>query len=147
MRKNLVNLLLTAVFTTAFLLSCSSHDGDGPYQPPVQIRGKIAIVNESAVMIRIVGYTQQRGDTTVSMSLGVHLFANQNYYLQNLIEPDMGQMFPGGDIIRVSYVADAPDPDDPTQPLFRNTVELTVNGTYFIQVKNGGIYSISPGSE
>jgi hypothetical protein len=98
-------------------------------------------------MIRVLGYTQQRGDATVTMNLGVHLFSNQNYYLQNLIEHDMGQMFPGGDIVTVSYVADAPDPDDPTQPLFRNTVELTVNGTFFIQVKNGGLYSISPGSE
>jgi hypothetical protein len=139
--------IASTVLCIAVFVSCSPNDSSNmPYQPPAQVRGRIAVINESNVSIRVVGYTQERGDSTVSINLGVHLFPNQTYYLQNLIERSMGQSFMGGDLVRVTYLADAPDPDNPSEPLFRNTIELTVNGTYYIQVKNGGIYSIYPGN-
>jgi len=139
--KSLILITILAVIP-----GCSPNgSSNAPYQPPAQVRGKIAVINESDVVIRVVGYIQARGDSTASINLGVHLYPNQTYYLQNLIEPSLGQTFLGGDLVTVTYVADAPDPDDPTQPLFRNTIELTVNGSYYIQVKNGGIYSIYPG--
>lgn len=147
MEKRLTVQILTGLLMALAIISCSPNDSSNmPYTPPAQVRGRIAVINESNVSIRIAGYSQVRGDSSVSINLGVHLFPNQTYYLQNLIERSMGQSFMGGDLIRVTYIADAPDPDNPSEPLFRSTIELTVNGTYYIQVKNGGVYSIYPGN-
>lgn len=138
--------LLLGLFALISFISCSPNGSSNmPYQPPAQVRGRIGVINESNVVIMVMGYIQQRGDSTVSVNLGVHLFPGNTYYLQNLIERSMGQTFLGGDLVTVTYMAEAPDPDDPSQPLFRNTIELTVNGSFYIQVKNGGIYSIAPG--
>ena len=146
MQNAVRKLILLGITNLMILVSCSPHDSSNiPIGPPVQIRGRIALINESGVSIRVVGYTQTRGETQMSVNLGIHLAPGQDYYLHNLIETNMGQVFLGGDIVQVDYVAEEPDPDHPSQPLFRDSVTLTVNGTFYIQVKNGGSYSIYPG--
>ena len=146
MELKIFKLMIVAVLISTAFMACSPSSSSNIISPPAVVKGKVAVINESDVVIRVAGYTQIRGDSTISINLGVQLFPNQTYYLQNLIERSMGQFFMGGDIVRVTYYATAPDPDNPSQPLFYSTIELTINGSYYIQVKNGGIYSIYPGS-
>jgi hypothetical protein len=65
--------------------------------------------------------------------------------LHNIIDPDGGLIFPGGDRVTVHFAAEQRDPNNPSQPLFQNSVQLTVNGSFILQVKSGGSYDVSPG--
>jgi hypothetical protein len=128
------------------LSGCSQDKSDemvGP--PPAPRNGRVSLVNNSEISIRVAGYAHIRGSDSRQVQLYVHLLPGQIYYLHNLFEPDQGQLFPGGDKISVLYIADEPDPSNPSQPLFRETVELVIDGNFVIQVKNGGEYGISPG--
>ncbi len=143
-RKQIIwvfGLLLSILLLT----TCSGEDKSSPTGPPALLRGKISLLNNSGVSIRVLGYTQYRGQQQINVPLGIHLFPDQNLYLHDMIDGDHGQIFPGGDRVRVSFFSEAPDPDNPGQPLFSNSVELTVNGTLLIQVKNGGAYGVYPG--
>ena len=126
------------------ILACSKND-PAPSSPPIFYQGRVSLENSSGVTIRLVGFAQMRGQTRVERELDVHLFTGQMYYFLNLIDPNQGHIFAGGDQITVRYVADEFDPDDPSQPLFQNSVQLTVNGSLVILVKGGGEYGISPG--
>jgi hypothetical protein len=146
MSKMKFKCVIAILLSFSALLGCSPSSSSNVISPPAAVRGRVAVINESEVVIRVAGYTQIRGDSTVSVNLGVQIFPNQTFYLQNLIERSMGQIFMGGDVVRVTYYAATPNPDNPSEPLFYSTIELTINGTYYIQVKNGGVYSIYPGS-
>ena len=129
-----------------FLTGCSHNKGtDPPYTPPEPREGRVSIFNNSGVPITIAGYSQTRGGQREQIQLWVHLFAGQRFALHNLIDPGQSQLFPGGDRLSIVYYADAPDPSNPTEPLFDGTVELMVDGSLIIQVKSGGEYGISPG--
>jgi hypothetical protein len=147
MEKKLRIVLPALLFGILSFISCSHKSPTTPYEPVAPRHGRIFILNNSEVPIRILGYTQVRGTQRVDTQLWIHIFPGENFYLHNRIDPDNSdtQIFPGGDVLTIRYVAEAPDPDNPGQPLFRNTVELTVNGTFEIQVKSGGDYGISPG--
>jgi hypothetical protein len=145
--------MVKQIKTTAFLVStviflffaCSNHKDNATNSPPTNLKGKISLFNNSGVSIRFLGYTQIRGTTQLNVPVGSHLFPNQTTFLHDMIDGDQGVIFPGGDRVIVNYVADVPNPDNPHEPLFQNTVDLTVNGTLMIQVKNGGEYGIGPG--
>jgi len=139
--KNLALILIGCIITIS---GCSKKEGP-PTAPPTMLKGRISILNNSGVTIWVQGYIQTRGDRQVNVPLGVHLFPDQNYFLHDMIDGDHGQIFPAGDRVAVTYISEARDPDNPNQPLFRNTVDLTVNGTFIIQVKTGGEFGIYPG--
>jgi hypothetical protein len=136
-------LLLSFVLFT----SCSHNkiNNSTPSQPPIPQGGRVSILNNSEVSIRIAGYIQQRGSQTQQVQLWVHIFPGQDFILHNIIDPGESQLFPGGDKLTLVYYSDEPDPNNPTQPLFQQTVVLTVDGNLLIHVKNGGLYGIMPG--
>lgn len=134
-----------AALIAIMFLACSGDEDTSPMGPPALFKGKISLLNNSGIPIRVLGYTQTRGTQQINVQLGIHMFPDQTLYLHDMIDGDHGLFFPGGDRIRVSYFAEAPDPDNPGQPLFSNSVELTVNGTLTIQVKSGGEFGIYPG--
>jgi hypothetical protein len=125
---------------------CSHKKTDEPVgPPPTPSSGRVSLFNNSEVSVMVAGYTQLRGSESRQVRLYVHLFPGNVFYLHNLIEPDEGQLFPGGDKLAIVYVADASDPSNPWQPLFQGTVELVVDGNLTVQIKSGGEYGISPG--
>jgi hypothetical protein len=144
--RSVGKIALAALFGLIALTSCS-HKKSNPIAPapPIPQEGRIAVVNNSNVSIRIAGYTHVRGSVNQSVELWVHIFPSQDFILHNLIDPGQSQLFPGGDVITVLYYADERDPSNPSQPLFQETVQLTVDGNRLIQVKGDGKYSIFPG--
>jgi hypothetical protein len=144
--KSVTGITLAALMGLIVLVSCS-HKSGNPISPapPIPQEGRIALVNNSNVSIRIAGYSHIRGSQIQSVQLWVHIFPSQDFILHNLIDPGQNQLFQGGDIVSVYYSADAPDPSNPSQPLFQETVQLTVDGNRLIQVKGDGKYAISPG--
>jgi len=143
----MIRVFQTAAFSSvlcAMLMIACSRPSPGPTAPPVFYQGRVSIENNSGVSIRILGYTQVRGDRSAQAQLSVHIFSGQTFHFHNLIDEGGGLIFAGGDRVIVRYEADVADPDDPTQPLFRNTVEVVVNGSFRIWVKSGGDFGISP---
>lgn len=147
MREQLRIVLPVLLMSALFFISCSHNTPSKPYEPVAPLHGRIYLLNNSEVPIRILGYTQIRGTQSVDTPLWIHIFPGETFFLHNRIDPDNvdTQIFPGGDRLNIRYAAEVPDPDNPGQPLFRNTVELTVNGTIEIQVKSGGEFGIYPG--
>ncbi len=134
------------LFGLILISGCSSNKTDDPVSPPPTPRnGRVSLINNSEVSIRLIGYTHVSGSESRQVQLYVHLLPGHIFYLHNLIDPDQGQLFPGGDRVTVLYMADEPDPSNPSNPLFRETVELIIDGNLIIQVKSGGEYGISPG--
>jgi hypothetical protein len=135
-------VLLISLLT---LLACSHKGNNNPYEPVAPQKGKVNIINNSDVSIRLLSYKQARGSQQIEVPLSVHIFPGDNIFLRNKLDEGDTQIFPGGDIITIRYMADVADPHNPGEPLFQNTVDLTVNGSLDIQVKSGGDYGISPG--
>jgi hypothetical protein len=142
-----VKIALTILLSLVVLIGCSHNkvNNSTPNQPPVPQGGRVSILNNSDVSIRIAGYTQQRGSQIQQVQLWVHIFPNQDFILHNIIDPGQSQIFPGGDKLTVVYISEERDPNNPGQPLFQQTVVLTVDGNLLIHVKNGGLYGIMPG--
>ena len=126
------------------ILGCSDSENI-PSGPPVLLDGEITISNDADVTIRLVEFTQIRGDLEYHGDMNIRVYSNIRYSLRNKLDPGELIVFPGGDQVSVKFVADAPDPGDPERPLFENTVDLTVNGSTVIVVKSGGEYNIGPG--
>jgi len=152
--RNLFKILIamkvrfTAILAFLFLIgmvACSDNDNPAQSRPYQRLSGKVAISNGSNVPIVVVQYTQTRGDQQITIHLGSTLFPGYSVYLRNALDNNDSQIFAGGDRVQVEFRAAAPDPEDPGHPLFQNTVELTVNGSQMIHVKDGGDYGISPG--
>jgi hypothetical protein len=134
---------VTAILSVAFLLGCSSGENN-PTVAPVYFDGEITITNDTDVNIRLVDYTQVRDGEEYNSDMNVRVYIDQRYILWNYLDGGDSHVFPGGDRVWVSYIADVPDPGDPDSPLFENTASLTVNGSTVIVVKSGGEYSIGP---
>jgi PKD repeat protein len=133
-------LLVLPVFC---ILSCS--DGENtPSGPAVLFDGQITVSNDANVAIRLVEFTQVRGDLEYNGGMNVKVYPTIRYNLKNELDGGESVIFPGGDQVWVRFVADVADPGDPEQPLFENTVDLTVNGNTVVVVKAGGEYSIGP---
>jgi hypothetical protein len=130
-------LLLFSVF------ACS-NENPAPSGPVQRLRGKVAVSNGSNYIIQLVQYTHKRGDFQKTIQLGRNLNPGFSFYLRNALDSNGGDIFEGGDIVQVQFRTLENSPDEPDQPLFQNTVELTVNGSQMIHVKDGGDYSISP---
>ncbi len=128
----------------AFLTVTCGTDQDNPVGPPASYKGKISVCNQSQVAVRLIDYYQIRGTQRAHAAPGVRLFSGQSVYLQNLLDSEGGQIFPAGDQVKVNVVVAVPDPQYPYQPLFQDSVNVTVNGSQVILIKNGGEYSISP---
>jgi hypothetical protein len=125
------------------ILGCS--DGENtPSGPAVLFDGQITVSNDASVIIRLVEFTQVRGDLEYNGDMNVRVYPNIRYNLRNRLDGGESVIFPGGDRVWVRFVADVPDPGDPEQPLFENTVNLMVNGNTVVVVKAGGQYSIGP---
>jgi hypothetical protein len=138
------NLRLGLVLVGFLFIACS-HEDSGPSSPPIPTQGKILIVNQADVPIRLTDFVQVRGGHQYNGQLNYMLFAGYTYYFHNKIDPGNSDTFPGGDLLTVHYVAAVYDPGRPDQPLFEDTVHLAVDGTTIIHVKTGGSYSIDPG--
>lgn len=126
------------------LLSLGCSENNNPYDPVYLREGKISIFNQSGVRIRLMEFTQKRGAEEVSAVLDRSLGIGFRYFFINLLDGGESDMFPGGDMITVRYIADVPNPDDPTRPLFDQTIGHTINGITVYYVKSGGRYSIHP---
>ncbi len=132
-----------AALVFVVVLGCS----DGEYAPsgsPVLRDGEITITNDAGVTIRLVEFTQIRGDLEYRNDINIRVYTGVRYNLRNRLDPGQSIIFPGGDRVSVKFVADAPDPGDPERPLFENTVGLTVDGNTLIVVKSGGEYDTGP---
>ena len=126
------------------MAACSDNDNPAPTQPYQRLSGKVAISNGSNVPIVLVQYTQTRGDLEITVRLGSTLFPGYSVYLRNALDHNDSQIFAGGDRVQIEFRSAVPDPEDPGHPLFQNTVDLTVNGSQMIHVKDGGDFGISP---
>lgn len=125
------------------VIGCS--DGEySPSGPSVLLDGEITITNDAGVTIRLVEFTQKRGDQEYRSDINVRVYTGVRYNLRNRLDPGQSIIFPGGDRVSVKFVAAAPDPGDPERPLFENTVGLTVDGNTLIVVKSGGEYDTGP---
>ena len=136
-------ILLVVVSGLLCVLSCA-HDPK-PSGPPTYYQGRLSVQNSSDVSIVIVDMTQRRGAQVVHRQLGNALGPGFSLALLNIIDPGGGLIFPGGDKVTVHFAADERDPNNPSQPLFQNSVQLTINGSFVLQVKSGGAYDINPG--
>jgi hypothetical protein len=140
-------LAIAGVFLIlAFLgiLGCSDNENI-PGGPIILHDGEITITNDAEVTIRLVEFTQIRGDLEYNGDMNARVHSNTRYSLRNKLDPGESIIFPGGDRVSVRFIADAPDPGHPELPLFENTVNLTVDGNTMIVVKSGGDYSMGPG--
>ncbi len=126
----------------AICFGCSENNN--PYDPVYLREGKISLFNQSGVRIRLMEFTQKRGDEEVSAVLDRSLGIGFRYFFNNLLDEGESDMFPGGDMITVRYIADVPNPDDPTRPLFDQTIGHTINGITVYYVKTGGRYTVQP---
>ncbi len=138
----IVRVLL--ILALAGILGCSDS-GNGPSGTPVLLDGEITITNNAEVTIRLVEFTQKRGDLEYNGDMNVRVYSSVSYSLKNRLDPGESAVFPGGDRVWVKFVSNAPDPGNPELPLFENTVALTVNGNALIIVKSGGDYNVGPG--
>jgi hypothetical protein len=127
------------------LISCSENQPTNVLPPTTPLRGHVTVTNESDVRIELTDYYHRRGSVEEDSHVAYRLSPGYSLTLRNLIDDNGGTLFEGGDIVRVKYLALEEDPENPGQPLFQNSVELTVNGSWVIQVKNGGEFGISPG--
>ncbi len=132
-----------AALVLVVILGCS--DGEySPSGPSVLLNGEITITNDAGITIRLVEFTQVRGDLEYRSDINVRVYTGVRYNLRNRLDPGQSIIFPGGDRVSVKFVADAPHPGDPERPLFENTVGLTVDGNTLIVVKSGGEYNTGP---
>ena len=125
------------------LFACSKDNK--PSGPPTYYQGGLAVANQSEVPITIVEMIQKRGTQEVHLRMGNSLHPGFSLPLHNIIDEGNSLIFPGGDKVTVQFVAEEPDPNNPGQPLFQNSVQLTINGNIVLQVKSGGHYEISGG--
>jgi len=123
-------------------LGCTGNDN--PYHPGYLREGKVSIYNQSGVRIRILEFTQTRGEEQISVVLNRSINSGFRYYFLNLLDGDDSDIFPGGDYITVRYRSEVANPDDPMTPLFDQTIDHTVNGITVYYVKSGGRFSIHP---
>ena len=123
-------------------ISCSENNN--PYDPVYLREGKISIFNQSGVRIRLMEFTQKRGEDQVSTVLNRSVSSGFRYFFINLLDGGESEMFPGGDKITIRYIADVPNPDDPTRPMFDQTIGHTINGITVYYVKSGGRYTVQP---
>lgn len=132
-----------AILALAGIPGCSDG-GNGPSGTPVLLDGEITITNNAEVTIRLVEFTQIRGELEYHGDINVKVYSGVRYNLKNRLDPGESIIFPGGDRVSVRFVANAPDPGNPERPLFENTVALTVNGNIVIVIKSGGEYNMGP---
>ncbi len=136
-----------AILFSIVLLCCvmaCSDENQAPSGPIQRLSGKVVVSNGSNYIIQLVQYTHRRGGRQATVQLERNLNPGFSFYLRNALDNNRGEIFEGGDIVQVRFRALESDPEEPGQPLFQNTVELTVNGSQMIHVKDGGDYSISP---
>lgn len=126
------------------LLAVSCSQDKGPYHPPYLVSGKVSIYNQSGVRIRLMEFTQKRGDEEVTVILDRRVNSGFRYFFINQLDAGGTDIFPGGDYIEVHYVADVPYPGQPNRPLFDQTFNHTVNGVTTYYVKSGGRYTVQP---
>jgi len=134
----------TILFPAAALfLACSQEDK--PNTPSVLLDGRVSIHNQTSIPIKLLDFTQERGQTELTRVLDVRVYPMHQYRLINYLDGGSAEVFPGGDRVRIRFAAEAADPENPGNPLFENTVSLIINGNNTISVKNGGQYSVGPG--
>jgi len=126
------------------ILGISCSENNNPYDPVYLREGKISIFNQSGVRIRLMEFTQKRGEDQVSTVLNRSVSSGFRYFFINLLDGGESEMFPGGDKITIRYIADVPNPDDPTRPMFDQTIGHTINGITVYYVKSGGRYTVQP---
>jgi hypothetical protein len=136
---------ITIFLILAGLILCLACTGnEKPFHPGILREGRVSIFNQSGVRIRLLDYTQSRGDEEISTVLNRSINSGFRYYFINLLDGDDSDIFPGGDRITVRYRSIVSDPNDPLTPLFDHTIGHTVNGITVYYVKTGGRYTVSP---
>ncbi len=135
-------LAIPLIFLIPAVLGCSGDKS--PTSDPVYYDGKISIRNQSGVRIRILELAQTRDGQEHSYLIGRSINTGFEYFLLNMLDGGDSEIFPGGDIVRVHYVAEAPDPENPSQPLFDIHLGHTINGITVYYIKSGGRFSLHP---
>jgi hypothetical protein len=140
----MVKRVTVFVLLLGLIVGISCSENNKPYDPVYLREGKISVFNQSGVRIRLMEFTQKRGEDQVSTVLNRSVSSGFRYFFINLLDGGESEMFPGGDKITIRYIADVPNPDDPTRPLFDQTIGHTINGITVYYVKSGGRYSVQP---
>lgn len=123
-------------------MGCSKDDA--PTSIPIVYDGKIGIHNQSGVRIRLLEFRQVRGEIEFSHFLNRPLNSGFEYFFRNMLDSGESEIFPGGDEIYIHYIADVPNPENPSGPLFDHDIGHTVNGITVYYIKAGGGFSINP---
>ncbi len=141
-----MKLLLGLIVSPLILfLAFGCSKDNRPAAPATYYQGGLSVSNQSDVPIIIVQMIQKRGTREVRQQMGNALHPGFSLALHNIMDEGGGLVFPGGDKVSVIFASEQRDPNDPTQPLFQNDVQLTINGSLVIQVKSGGRYQIGGG--
>lgn len=136
--------LAIIVALMGFIIGLSCSENNKQYNPEYKRDGKIGIFNESGVRIRLLEFTQVRGDQEASAVLDRTINNGFRYYLKNILDGGDSETFKGGDVVTVHFRADVSNPGDPSQPLFQNTISHTINGITDYYVKSGGRFALQP---
>ncbi|GEM_PF-2426970 len=135
-------LTIFLILALAVFSGCSKDDSS--LHAPVYYDGKISISNQSGVRIRLLEFTQTRGEQEYSYLLDRSLHSGFEFFFKNMLDGGDSDIFPGGDAVFVHYIADIPDPEYPSRPLFTHTIGHTINGVVVYYIKAGGHFSLSP---
>jgi hypothetical protein len=136
---------LTILFALlGIIIASGCSENNEPFNPSYKRDGKISVFNQSGVRIRLLDITQIRGEEEASAMLNRTLNSGFRYYFKNILDGGDSEIFKGGDMVIIHFRADVPNPDDPSRPLFENTISHTINGVTEYYVKTGGRYSIQP---
>jgi len=144
MIKQIIKIqILLLLFSSMFIFGCS--EGDKIPTNPIYTSGNCVIFNEANVPIRLLEYSQIRGELSYNSVLNRRVNPGFSYSLINEFDGGNSDRFPARDMIIVHFIADTPDPNAPERPLFENTIDRAVNGNTTILVKTGGDFSVAPG--
>ena len=140
MAKRLSIIAALLVFALGF--ACSENNE--PFNPEYKRDGKVSIFNQSGVKIRLLEFTQIRGEEQAEEVLNRTINSGFRYYLKNILDGGDSDIFKGGDVVIVHFRADVHMPGDPSQPLFENTITHSINGITEYYVKSGGRFTVQP---
>jgi len=121
-------------------LGCSEDSPSGP----VELRdGIIIFSNESLYAVTLNTLTQTHEGRTKTATLERVIYPRTRYQLRNLFTED--EIFPGGDVVFITFASRAYNPADPNNPLFSSAFSFTVNGSATLLVKGAGQYEVRGG--
>lgn len=119
-------------------------DISNPAMTVIHASGQLAIINIGDDPVIVTDYFHIRGEQQAHEFLGVHVFSEETFRFNNLLEPSEGHEFRGGDKVKITYTSDAQDPDNRSLSPFQRALELTIDGSRTIAVNGSSVYTRYP---